>query len=328
MCVLLVFSITAGRGKGTEDETSKTPAVSSETTSKAPESETGYIPVNPNPPESSVLNETGESETLYPQPVGPKETPAPNQNLGLEADGKPLPPAGDPGAQPKGIVPSPNRYAKIDRSVSVRRLYEGQKFFTPAQLYAMYYEALKLTKDSPKMVNLKGIHVPSYVKKEFLTINRFSRPGIPLYAVHDIAVHYVGNPGSTARENRDFFEELKTGKPDDGVQRSASAHFVIGLKGEVIQCIPLDEKSYCTNWRNFDTISIEVCHPDSSGKFTAATYDSLTRLLAWLCKSFHLTSENIIRHYDVTEKLCPIYYVLHPDAWKELKGDVRRLMAN
>ena len=43
-----------------------------------------------------------------------------------------------------------------------------------------------------------------------------------------------------------------------------SAHFLIGLEGEIIQCIPLNEKSSATNDRNRDTISIEVCHPDAN----------------------------------------------------------------
>ena len=31
---------------------------------------------------------------------------------------------------------------------------------------------------------------------------------------------------------------------------------------------------------------------------------------------FNLTSEDVIRHYDVTGKICPKYYVDHPEAWE------------
>ena len=77
-----------------------------------------------------------------------------------------------------------------------------------------------------------------------LTPNKFSRPGFKLEKASKIAVHYVGNPGSSAKANRDYFENQKNGG------RYVSSHFIIGLSGEIIQCIPLDEWSYCTNQAN------------------------------------------------------------------------------
>ena len=68
---------------------------------------------------------------------------------------------------------------------------------------------------------------------------------------------------------------------------------------------PLDEKSSATNQRNNDTLSIEVCHPDATGQFTQASYDALVRLTAWLCDYCDIGRDRVIRHYDVTEKLCP-----------------------
>lgn len=55
---------------------------------------------------------------------------------------------------------------------------------------------------------------------------------------------------------------------------------------------------------------------------TGRTYESVIRLTAWLCNKFGLTSEQVIRHYDVTGKLCPLYYVEHEDAWQQFKADV------
>lgn len=69
-------------------------------------------------------------------------------------------------------------------------------------------------------------------------------------------------------------------------------------------------------------MSIECCHPDETGKFNEATYDSAVKLSAWLCVRFGLTSENVIRHYDVTGKNCPKYYVENPDAWIQMKSDI------
>ena len=171
-----------------------------------------------------------------------------------------------------------------------------------------------------KQVNPADVKVPEYVKVDLLTPNKYSRPQTPLEKVNGIVVHYVANPCSTALENRNYFEGLKdqTGSKTT----SASSHFVIGLEGEVVQCIPLDEIAYASNNRNSDTISIECCHPDETGKFNEATYDSAVKLSAWLCVRFGLTSENVIRHYDVTGKNCPKYYVENPDAWIQMKSDI------
>ncbi len=85
--------------------------------------------------------------------------------------------------------------------------------------------------------------------------------------------------------------------------------------------MPLHEKSSATNWRNADTISIEVCHPDDSGQFTEATYASLVRLTAWLLDACDLEQDHIIRHYDVTGKDCPRYFVANEQAWEQFKMD-------
>ena len=62
---------------------------------------------------------------------------------------------------------------------------------------------------------------------------------------------------------------------------------------------------------------------DETGEFTNATYISLVRLTGWLCWRFNLTEEDVIRHYDVTGKICPKYYVDHADAWEQFKEDVK-----
>lgn len=156
-----------------------------------------------------------------------------------------------------------------------------------------------------------------YIDVELLTPNSYSRPQIPIEQVNYIAIHYTANPGSTAMSNRNYFENLATTQ-----ENKVSSHFVVGLEGEVVQCIPTSEMSYATNSRNVDTISIECCHPDETGQFNTATYDSAVKLTAWLCTRFGLTSDQVIRHYDVTGKDCPKYYVENPDAWIQMKSDI------
>lgn len=164
----------------------------------------------------------------------------------------------------------------------------------------------------------EGVEVPEDVEQALLTVNEWSRPGEPLRKINGVVVHYVGNPATTARANRNYFESLSSGA--EGTY--ASAHFIVGLEGEVLQCIPLTEIAYASNSRNGDTVSIEVCHPDGTGEFLPETYDRLVELTAWLCQEFRLDPETeVIRHYDVTGKLCPRYYVENPDAWERFLAD-------
>ena len=154
---------------------------------------------------------------------------------------------------------------------------------------------------------------------ELLDVNEYSRPGTALKQVNGIVIHYTANPGSSAMANRDYFEGLK-----DAHTTKASSHFIVGLEGEVVQCIPTTEIAYASNERNGDTISIECCHPDDTGAFNTATYQSMVQLTAWLCNRFGLTSQDVIRHYDVTGKICPKYFVEHEDAWEQFKEDVQQ----
>ncbi|OUP50608.1 peptidoglycan recognition protein family protein [Lachnoclostridium sp. An181] len=159
------------------------------------------------------------------------------------------------------------------------------------------------------------------IQVDLLEKNPYSRPGIEIGKIQGIVIHYTANPGSTAKQNRDYFNGLK-----DTHITHASSHFVVGLEGEIVQCIPTWEISYASNDRNGDTISIETCHPDTSGKFTEKTYRSLVRLTGWLCQKFDLSSSDVIRHYDVTGKNCPKYFVEHEDAWQIFKGNVQKVV--
>lgn len=174
-----------------------------------------------------------------------------------------------------------------------------------AQVVELDGEIEKMTIDSPD------------IDVRLLTVNEYSRPGTKVDGVKGIVIHYVGNPGTTAEQNRNYFESLK-----ETHDTSASSHFVVGLDGEIIQCVPTIEVAYCSNQRNNDTVSIECCHKKKDGKFTEETYDSLVHLTAFLCCKYDLDIEDIIRHYDVTGKECPKYYVDHEEKWIQFKKDV------
>lgn len=169
---------------------------------------------------------------------------------------------------------------------------------------------------SEKTVSKVTVPPPDY-EVQLLTVNPYSRPGDALEQVNGVVVHWTANPGTTARQNRSYFENLK-----DTHETSASSHFVIGIEGELIQCIPCNEIAYASNDRNADTISVECCITDNTGRFTQETYDTLVHLVAWLRCRYDLKTEDVIRHYDVTGKDCPKYFVDHEDAWEQFREDV------
>ena len=133
------------------------------------------------------------------------------------------------------------------------------------------------------------------IQNAYLTHNR---PKTHRSRTIAIAVHWVANPNSTAMANRNYFNTTS---------RAVSSNYIIGLQGEILCCIPDEETSWCTNKANSYTVSVECCHPDWTGCFTGKTYTSLVELTARLCQKYHLDPQNggVIRHYDVTRKICP-----------------------
>lgn len=164
----------------------------------------------------------------------------------------------------------------------------------------------------------KLIELPEWMDVDLLPINEYSRPGTKLDAMRGIVVHNTGNPGTTAEQNRSYYGNVaKTG------ETYVSSNFLIGIDGTILLCVPLDEVAYCSNNRNSDTLSIECCHEDESGRLSEAAHDSLIKLCAWLCAQYGLdANEDIIRHYDITGKECPRYYTDNPEEWEALKGEI------
>ena len=161
-----------------------------------------------------------------------------------------------------------------------------------------------------------------WIDKDFLPINDFSRPGTLLNDINGIVIHNIGNPNTTAQQNRNYFANLA-----DTQETYASSNFIICLDGSIVQCVPVDEIAYASHHRNDDTLSIELCHPDETGEFTEETYASAVRLTAWLSVRYGLSADDIIRHFDVvrsdgSQKGCPAYFVENEEAWEAFRSVV------
>ena len=207
------------------------------------------------------------------------------------------------------------------KSKRKRKLRKGRIFMAVIIVAAIVIMSCLVVKrinqnsEAKKVKNLAEIKIPDWIDSQIIDVDGASRNGYKLKGVKDIVVHYVGNPVTTAQQNHDFYA---------GNQSNVSSHFVVGLDGEIIQCIPINEWSAASNWRNNDTISIEVCHPDETGKFKKKTYSSLVKLVAWLENVCDIDESHVIRHYDITKKECPRYFVQHEDKWKTFKKNVEK----
>lgn len=167
----------------------------------------------------------------------------------------------------------------------------------------------------------------------FGTHNTSVRPGKIEYAV----IHFVGADGD-AEANVKYYNTKTT--------TNASADFFVGFKGDVWQYNPDPVARYC--WavggsklstggsslygiaKNVNCVSIEMCVRNNGSKadtskdwyFEDATVDSAIELTKYLMKLYEIPADHVIRHYDVTGKICPNPYVynLTNHTWDSFKA--------
>lgn len=175
------------------------------------------------------------------------------------------------------------------------------------------------------------------IEEKWLTPNEWSRPQIPMEEIRAIVIHWVANPNTSSFQNYLYFENKKY-----GFSRHSSAHSIIDLDGSILKIIPENEIAYHsgdepynqdtlnklnTTYPNKYTYSIELTHKNWDGELTEDTYHALIEWLAELCTKWGLDPQtDIIRHYDVTGKGCPRWFVTYPDEFKKLKDEVEFIM--
>ena len=135
-----------------------------------------------------------------------------------------------------------------------------------------------------------------------------------------IVVHYTANDGDTARNNGNYFSQPN---------RNASAHYFVD-ENEIIQSV----KDTDTAWhcgaktykhelcRNDNSIGIEMCsEKDEQGKYyiNESTQNNTIELIKQLMQKYDISIENVLRHYDITGKLCPEPFVRNQVQWLDFK---------
>lgn len=193
-------------------------------------------------------------------------------------------------------------------------------------------------------------------REDYLTVNKYSRPGVVRKETRAFVIHWVKNPRTSAQFNRDFFESLKEGISaywDEESSWFASTQWLVD-ENEIILAMPPGEVSYnCGSSLqiamkhgqkraypkeaekifegylryplspNYCTEAVEFCHPDWTGEPEEETRQNLVSLGGMRVFANQLSINQILRHYDVVGwKDCPQFYVENPEAWEELRNDI------
>ena len=141
-----------------------------------------------------------------------------------------------------------------------------------------------------------------------IPINKYNRPGTKS-SPKRICVHYTGDCGASAARLAQFWKNVAAGKFLDKPNSWTSAQYIVGLDGEVIRCVPDGEIAYAAANQNAYTIHIEVCYKQKSGRFEEKSVEALGELVRSLMTKYKIPAAKVVRHYDLTGKYCPAYYV-------------------
>ncbi|KJD53705.1 N-acetylmuramoyl-L-alanine amidase [Bacillus amyloliquefaciens] len=171
------------------------------------------------------------------------------------------------------------------------------------------------------------------VVKNFVKVNQYTRPGLKLAGVKGIVMHYTATPGASALNERDYFNGTCI-----AIKRKASAHYFVDRK-EAQHIIPENEVAYHAHDKNrcyvsflkpnanTKSISVEMC-VEKDGMIHSETVQNAAELVADLCKRYGLSTNKIVRHYDVTNKICPAPWVSDSSQLTTFRKKVDSLLGN
>ena len=136
-----------------------------------------------------------------------------------------------------------------------------------------------------------------------------------------IVVHYTAGRNDTAENNGTYFAREQVG---------ASAHYFVD-ETTVVRSVPEDYVAYhCggnfyyhDKCRNSNSIGVEICCKYANGVYSFApeALERAQELIRQLMEKYGIPIEKVIRHWDVTHKVCPAPFVGEGQAaWEEFKG--------
>ena len=134
-----------------------------------------------------------------------------------------------------------------------------------------------------------------------------------------IVIHYVGAV-SSAKNNSDYFKSE---------YRGASAHYFVDdndiyrvVRDEDIAWHCGTRGKYYSNCRNSNSIGIEMCCYNNNGTLDISEniVNRTIELVKELMAKYNISTDNVIRHYDVTHKCCPAPFVNNVNRWNDFKN--------
>lgn len=136
-----------------------------------------------------------------------------------------------------------------------------------------------------------------------------------------ITIHNTSNPrkGADALAHGKYLENLEK-RP---IKSQVSWNFVVD-KDRIVQCIPINEVSFCQGHArgNRESISIEICdcYPLGSSEYRKAEENAII-LAGELVKYFNFSKKDILKHQDWTGKYCPAR-ILKMNRWEEVRDKI------
>ncbi|MBP0982739.1 MAG: N-acetylmuramoyl-L-alanine amidase [Oscillospiraceae bacterium] len=143
---------------------------------------------------------------------------------------------------------------------------------------------------------------------KIISKNRYNRIGLASTPKR-ICVHYTGQAGTGADRLALYYANVAAGMFPDKPNSWTSTQYIVGLNGEVVRIVPDNEISYAASGHNDGTLHIEVCYKQNNGEFEQASKTALRELVQYLMKKYSIPANKVLRHYDLTGKRCPAYYV-------------------
>lgn len=170
-----------------------------------------------------------------------------------------------------------------------------------------------MTVKKPIMVNKTPLHISKYIA------------GGKRSKTTKIAWHYTGASGVKAINTiNNWFNSINIGEQG---KKYASSHFLCDLDGTIYTYVPMDRIAWTTNAANYYSIGIECATISNDDHYTDEEYKSMVKLGAWLAQYYDLDPRtDFIRHYDVTKKICPRYFVNNSGKWEQFKLDCYNYM--
>ena len=143
-----------------------------------------------------------------------------------------------------------------------------------------------------------------------------------------IVIHYTANKGDTAMDNAKYYARWNN--------VNAGAHYYVDEGNVIYKSVPLNRIAWSVGglkWNdcnktgggklfkkvcNRNSLSIEMCNSRTRNK---KVEENTLWLVRFLMKKYNIPKENVVRHFDVNGKHCPLT-MMDEKSWQEFKSRI------